>query len=225
MPFGEKFACSTDNSPADCQPFCQPIRLIKRDKKEIMEAEDELIYRAQAGDQRAFAELMRKYDKRVYCLIYDLLGNTADTQDAFQETFLRVFRHLDSFRMQSKFSTWLVRTAINTAIDHLRRRKIRHFWSLDAVQLSEPKEVDSAFIEQTQADRAAEESDFWRQVNRLVRKLPARQSSVFTLRHFHGYKISEIAAILQISEGTVKNALFRATQTMQKSLLPYKTQD
>jgi DNA-directed RNA polymerase specialized sigma24 family protein len=179
-----------------------------------------------AGDQRAFAELMRKYDKRVYCLIYDLLGNTADTQDAF------------SRNLSSGFFGILIRFACransapgfahgnqhrNLTIFGGEKYAISGRWMQSSCR--NPKRLDSAFIEQTQADRAAEESDFLAPGQSSGAQTACPQSSVFTLRHFHGYKISEIAAILPISEGTVKNALFRATQQCKKSLLPYKTQD
>ncbi|MBN1541322.1 sigma-70 family RNA polymerase sigma factor [candidate division KSB1 bacterium] len=180
---------------------------------------NEFIHRARNGDHQAFAVLMQRHEKLIYRILENMVGNPVDTQDVFQETFLRVFRRLDSFRFQSQFSTWVVRTAINTAIDFRRQKKWRRFFRLD----DNENPYDPADVALTSAelpDHQAEQNEFWRLVNREVAKLPAQQNAAFVLRHYEGYKIREIADILQVSDGTVKNALFRAAQKLKKQLTP-----
>jgi RNA polymerase sigma-70 factor (ECF subfamily) len=166
------------------------------------EAEIQLVKRAQAGDSAAFTQLVHRYDRKVLLTAQQILNDIPDSQDVYQETFIRAFRHLSSFRYECQFGTWLMRIAINTARTRLRQRRVRQFLSLEdqaAVELkSDPERpIDPNYVRQQ------------------VGRLPAKLRIVVTLKYFQGYKIKEIAEMMQCQEGTVKNYLFRAVEKLR----------
>lgn len=184
----------------------------------MTEQEKKLIKNAQMGNVAAFEQLVRTYDQRVLHLIYRMQGNLADTQDIYQETFLKAFENLNSFRFESEFSTWLFRIAINQCINARRKKRIRTWLTFN----DDPKDSGSvrpATRENPESDLADVELN--QQINQALSKLSDQQRSVFILKHYEGYKIREISQILDCAEGTVKNQIFRATRKLQKLLKPY----
>jgi RNA polymerase sigma-70 factor, ECF subfamily len=168
------------------------------------ENEIQLIKQAQQGDASAFAQLVRRYDRRVLQIAHAILDDLPDSQDVYQETFMAAYRHLPSFRFDSQFSTWLIRIAINQARNRLRRRKLRQFFSLDQQTLTaDPATSDQVLNHQL--------------LHQAVDRLPGKLKTVILLKYFQGYKIKEIAEILHCQEGTVKNYLFRAVQKLRQS--------
>ena len=133
-----------------------------------------------------------------------ILNDLPDSKDVYQETFIRAYRHLPSFRCECRFSTWLLRIAINVARSRLRQRRLRRFVSLE----------DQALNEVHSDPEAPADLDY---VRRQVAQLPAKLRIVVTLKYFQGYKIREIAEIMQCREGTVKNYLFRAVEKLKKT--------
>ncbi len=168
------------------------------------ETEIQLVKRAQAGESAAFTQLVHRYDRQVLAAAQGILNDLPDSQDVYQETFIRAYRHLPSFRFECRFSTWLLRIAINVARSRLRQRRLRRFVSLEDQVLS-----------QVRSDpEAPADLDYLR---RQVAQLPAKLRIVVTLKYFQGYKIREIAEIMQCREGTVKNYLFRAVEKLKKT--------
>jgi len=185
-----------------------------------MDSEEKaLILRARQNDARAFEILMQRYDRRILQLLYSMLGNLADAQDAFQETFLRAYTGLPGFRFDGEFGAWLSRIAVNQAINRRRQRSRKRLFSLDST-----REDGSGGIERLEsaAETGPENRLLQKETQVLIRQavqqLPPKQQAVFTLKHIHGYKINEIAVMLQCAEGTVKNYLFRAVRSLRKQL-------
>ncbi len=170
------------------------------------DTEIQLITRAQNGDQAAFTCLVRLHDRRIFQMVQAILNDLLDTQDVYQETFLRAFQHIASFRFECQFSTWVAQIAVNLARTRLRQRRLRHFLSL--------KEEHHPATEQ-QPQEAEMNQQALRQA---VAGLRGRYKTVITLKYLQGYKIKEIAEILGCHEGTVKNCLFRAIAKLRKSL-------
>ena len=176
---------------------------------------------AQAGDQDAFAQLVRVYDQSVLRLAMNLLRSSEDAQDVYQEAFLRVYKNLNNFRFDCSFHTWLYRIVTNLCLDQMRRRKVRK---------EEPTVVDGAEGPVDRMDTVAEaraESDpqrklFSGQLRRRIKQvlggLTARERMVFELRHYQGLRLRRIGEILGTSEEAAKNCLFRANQKMRTSL-------
>jgi len=176
---------------------------------------------AQSGDADAFERLIRSYDQQVLRLAMNLLRDAEDARDVYQETFLRVFRNLSSFRFDCNFSTWLYRIATNLCLDLLRKRKVRR---------TEPAavETEDGVVDRLEAvpearpagdpQRAALNRELRSSIEQALAALTPRERLVFELRHYQGMRLKEIGEALGSSEEAAKNCLFRATQKMRQAL-------
>ena len=184
--------------------------------------ERKLIELAQQGDVRAFEKLVRKHDRRVLQLAYSMLDNLHDAQDVYQETFLRAFSKLGGYRFESSFATWLCRIAIHLSIN-IRRTRKRKSWL--SIHDRSDAQLHAEVLDQQRAVNSAEQDvldgEFFAHLRKNLNKLSPQERAAFSLKHFHGYKISEIADIMSCAEGTIKSYLFRATKKLRRALLPY----
>lgn len=174
--------------------------------------------RAQRGDDKAFEELVFLCDRQVLNVAYSMTGSLTDAQDIYQDTFMRAFKAVNGFRFQSSFRTWVLRIAMNQAINWRRKRTLRTFLSLDS------NEEHTQHIDVTNDANPMSSMDsreILDQIRAAMDVLSTKERAIFTLRHFQEIKINEIAHILDCAEGTVKNLLFRATKKMQKALQNY----
>ncbi len=180
-----------------------------------------LIQKAQKGDLRAFSDLVKVYESRVLALAYQVLGNTEDAEDVYQEVFIKLHRKLGEFEFKSDFFTWLYRIVINTALSY-RRKRVRH----QHVSFHPGEERDDGW-QWMPADHSPDpgeqaiNAEFIQMMESGMERLPLMQRVVFSLRFLQEFKIREIAYIIDCSEGTVKNHLHRGTQKMKKILKPY----
>jgi RNA polymerase sigma-70 factor (ECF subfamily) len=181
-----------------------------------------LIREAQRGDRAAFEELVRQYDRAVLRLALHLTGSESDAQDIYQEAFLKAYRNLGSFRFECSFYTWIYRIVSNLCLDHLRRRKVR---KEDAPVAMDPEGGEYNLLDQVADDRAGAnpEHDLLRRelgsrIASTLEKLTPRERMVFELKHYHGLKLRTVGEILNTTEETAKNTLFRATQKMRAAL-------
>ena len=183
--------------------------------------EKALIRAAQEGDQDAFGQLVRAYDKSVLRLAMNLLRSPEDAQDVYQEAFLRVYRNLNSFRFDCSFHTWLYRIVTNLCLDHMRKRKVRREESSQVEGLDGPVDRMDTFQE-SRADGDPQRSLFSGELRQGIKKalseLTARERMVFELRHYQGMKLRDIGETLGTTEEAAKNCLFRATQKMRVAL-------
>ena len=180
-----------------------------------------LIRAAQRGDQDAFEELVRAYDRGVLRLAMNLLRSPEDARDVYQEAFLRVYKNLHSFRFDCNFHTWLYRIVTNLCLDHLRRRKVRR---------EEPTQVETADgpldrvlnIPEQRGEGDPERTLLSQELNdriqNVLRGLTPRERMVFELRHFQGLRLKAIGEVLGTTEEAAKNCLFRVTQKMRVAL-------
>jgi RNA polymerase sigma-70 factor (ECF subfamily) len=182
--------------------------------------EKELVLQAQKNDHLAFEKLMQQYDHQVLSMAYQLTGNTFDAEDIYQEVMLRVYQKLDSFRFESRFSTWLYRIVVNCALNY-RKQKSRHkHISIDHFQDDE-KYWQYPSDPTSRPDTRAINNEISEQISRTLEKLSMMQRVVFVLRFNEDFKLSDIARIVGCSTGTVKNHLFRSTQKMRQALARY----
>lgn len=181
-----------------------------------------LVRDAQRGDTAAFEELVRHYDRPVLRLALHLTGSVEDAQDIYQEAFLRAYQNLPRFRFECSFYTWLYRIVTNLCLDHLRKHQYRSREVAPAV-FSDGEEHDVLSAVPDQRTTASPERSFaGRELrDRLLRalaKLSPRERFVFEMRHYHGLRLRTVADILQTTEGTIKNTLFRATHKLRLDL-------
>lgn len=181
-----------------------------------------LIREAQAGNRTAFEELVRHYDQAVLRLALHLTGSEADAQDIYQEAFLKAYRSVGKFRFECSFYTWLYRIVTNLCLDHLRRKQVR---KEDAPVVTDSEGEEYSVIDQVADDRAHSnpEHDLMRRelgkhIHAALAKLSGRERVVFELKHYQGLKLRTIGEMLNTTEETAKNTLFRATQKLRASL-------
>jgi RNA polymerase sigma-70 factor, ECF subfamily len=181
-----------------------------------------LIREAQRGDRLAFEELVRQYDQAVLRLALHLTGSEADAQDVYQEAFLKAYRSVGKFRFECSFYTWLYRIVTNLCLDHLRRKQVR---KEDSAVTVDHEGEEYSVIDRVSDDRAGAnpEHDLMRRelgskINAALEKLSGRERMVFELKHYQGLKLRTIGEMLNTTEETAKNTLFRATQKLRASL-------
>lgn len=181
-----------------------------------------LIRAAQQGDQLAFEELVHLYDQNVLRLALNLVRSEEDARDVYQEAFLKIYRSLPSFRFECSFYTWIYRIVTNICLDHLRKRTVRKEDS--PVLTRDDGETTDLFdlVEERRADMNPERSLLSRElgwkIEIAMNRLTPRERVVFELKHYQGLKLRTIGDMLQTTEETVKNCLFRATQKLRGSL-------
>jgi RNA polymerase sigma-70 factor (ECF subfamily) len=187
----------------------------------VAASDQELVLRAQRGDVSAFEELVYRYDRKVLSIAFSFTRDPDDAKDVYQETFLRVYRALPGFGFGSEFSTWLHRIVVNVCINHKRRAARGTYTPIEEVTgqgLLESRVDPVAASLGASPERAAEESEVRRHVEGALVALSPRERMAFTLKHFEGYKIGEIASLMECGEGTVKRYLFTAVAKMRKKL-------
>ena len=195
------------------------VKLLSNDTITDMIPDDvELIKKAQVGDMVAFEQLVHRHDKQVLVIAARYVTSAEDAKDIYQDVFIKVYRGLKKFKFKSEFGTWLYRITTNTCLTHHARQKKRTFVPLHGEGDGDDPGYHDALTEETAADQHALDADISTHVREALDTLPARQKMVFTLRHYHGYKLKEIAEMMECAEGTVKRYLFTATQRMREQL-------
>lgn len=184
-------------------------------------SDTELILSSNNGDASAFEELVNRYDRRVLSLALKYTGSEDDAKDIYQEVFIRVYKGLKSFRFGSEFSTWLFRITTNVCLTAKSRSKKHLFVSIHGEnengEMFEIPANDSSYTE-----LKAENLDAAERINSALETLPPKQKLSFVLKHFEGYKIKEIAEMLQCREGTVKKYLFDGIRKLRKELKDFE---
>lgn len=176
---------------------------------------------AQRGDPDAFGRLVRACDRGVLRLAWNMLRSVEEAQEVYQETFLRAYRNLHSFRADSDFQTWLYRIASNVCLDYLRKRKTRREATLGAPSDDGARQpLDLAVEARPEADpqRLLLNRMIADRIRHALDQLTPRERLVFELRHFHGMRLKQIGQIVGASEEAAKTCLFRATQKLRAAL-------
>src|ERR1700746_709195 len=184
--------------------------------------DDELIRAAQRGDRSAFDALVRRYDRSVLRLALHMLGNEQDAQDVHQDAFIKAYRHLGNFRFECSFYTWLYRIVTNLCLDQLRRRKSRREDPATVLDASGDEMDLMANISDERAmlnpGRDLDRKVMSERINAALDKLTPRERTVFELKHYQGLKLRTIGEMLNTTEETAKNTLFRATRKLRANL-------
>lgn len=194
--------------------------------------DERLVEAAQAGNQDAFAELVRRYQLKIYNLALRYTNDSETAMDIAQDAFVRAWQMLPKFRGEANFYTWLYRIAMNLCIDRHRRALVR----------GEPQKMslEDLVVERQRFEDSEEEADLWweeadvgepeaeilrqemrKKVWEAVQKLPPLLKQVILLREYEGLSLQEIAKITGTNVGTVKSRLYQARQHLKKFLAPY----
>jgi RNA polymerase sigma-70 factor, ECF subfamily len=175
----------------------------------------EILARAQAGDNQAFAQLYSMHKRRIYSLCLRMVGSVAEAEDLTQEAFLQFHRKIDTFRGESALSTWLHRLAINVVLMHLRKKGLQVTSLDEAMEPAPDQRPGRSFgapdlILSGAIDRLA--------LQRAIDDLPAGYRLIFVLHDIEGYEHNEIATLLDCSIGNSKSQLHKARLKLREAL-------
>ncbi|MCB1128337.1 MAG: sigma-70 family RNA polymerase sigma factor [Verrucomicrobiae bacterium] len=186
------------------------------------EEERALVDSARRGNLEAYDALVRRHQERIYATLYHMTSNHEDAADLTQETFVKGYRALKTFKGDSSFFTWLYRIAVNKAINLLKRRRNRHHLSLNDLDhhAEQDPELVELLSEQTPF-REAGLSELQTRLNEALQKLSEEHRMVVTLHDIQGLPHEEIARLTGCNVGTVRSRLFYARQQLQAHLADY----
>lgn len=178
--------------------------------------DQELVKRAQAGENQAFDILVQRYQQKVTHLVYRYVRDSDVALDLAQDIFFKIFRNLVKFKGESKFSSWLFRIAVNDCIDHIRRKKVRKEQSLDQFQefgfdVPDPDERHDL----TAQFEAAEER---KHIRDALADLPENQRSVVIMKVYQDMTFDQIAEVLEEPVSTIKSRLYKALNVLGSTI-------
>jgi len=184
--------------------------------------EGDLVKRARRGDLNAYDELVQRYQQRIYATIYHMTANHEDANDLAQDSFIKAFQALKSFRGGSSFYTWIYRIAVNKTINFLKQRKHKHHFSLNDLDFNTENNPDLvALISDKTPHREVGLAELQEKLNEALMKLSEPHRMVVVLHDVQGQSHDEIAEIMDCNIGTVRSRLFYARQQLQGYLAEY----
>jgi RNA polymerase sigma-70 factor (ECF subfamily) len=192
------------------------------ERQQEADADMIIVRQVQAGNVAAFDRLIVKYRERVFGVIYNLVANREDAADLSQDAFIKAFQAINRFQGGCSFFTWLYKIAVNTTLSHLRKHRMRSFFSLE--KLNEEggnAQIIDQLTDKRGADRDAYLHELQEKLNEAMQKLSIPHRTVITLFEIDGLTHSEIAEIMACSEGTVRSRLHYAKQFLQGELGKY----
>ena len=189
-------------------------------------SDQEVVLIARAGRETAYRELIRRYERPVFALLFRMVRDRELAEDLAQETFIKALNAIESYRPEFKFSSWIFKIANNAAIDHLRRRELDTL-SLDGSPHAETPEQMQATALQIGARQespldAVEAKELGGAIEQAIAQLRPEYRSCILLRHVEGRAYEEIAEILNLPLGTVKTYIHRARNELRQTLAHLK---
>ena len=192
------------------------------ERQQEADADYAVVKQVQAGDVAAFDRLIVKYRERVFGVVYNLTANREDASDLTQDAFIKAFQSINRFQGNCSFFTWLYRIAVNTSLSHLRKNRLRTFFSLEKIHEDGTNvQILEQLTDKKGADRDTYLHELKEKLNEALQKLSIPHRTVITLFEIDGLSHSEIAEIMGCSEGTVRSRLHYAKQFLQGELGKY----
>lgn len=173
------------------------------------------------GDPAAFEEIVRAYQDRIYTLCRHLLGDSHDAEDAAQDTFVKAYRNLDDFKPEASLYTWLYRIAVNTCIDYRRKPFFESLFKRSGE--GEELTIDPA-ADSPSPERLYESKEMGRALQKSLKRLSPKLRTVLILKEVEGLSYEEIAAVLEVSTGTVKSRISRAREEIRALMKKFTEQ-
>lgn len=179
--------------------------------EQSIDNESEVLAAAARGDRKAFGQLVRAYQRRAYAAAYSLVGNRDDALELSQDAFVKAFKAMKRFDLTMPFYPWLHRIVRNTSLNHLKKKKRRGESSLDEMMESGFDAHDPGYSPDDSASRV----ELLRHIHRAMEELTPEQQEILRLRHFMELSYGEIAASLEIPQGTVMSRLHGARKKLR----------
>ena len=188
--------------------------------------DQEVVVRAREGSERAYRELVRRYERPIFSLIYRMVRDRELAEDLAQETFVKALNALDSYRPEYKFSSWIFKISNNAAIDHLRRRELDTLSLEGSPHAATPDAIEATALQigdrgETPLD-VVEAKELGGEIEQAIARLRPEYRQCILLRHVEGRAYEEIAEILDLPLGTVKTYIHRARNELRAYLAHLK---
>jgi len=187
----------------------------------LSDSDDILVIRCQEGDKKSFELLMKKYQRRIFHLIYRMTQDPSVVEPLAQEVFFKAYRAIRSFRRNSQFYTWLYRIAVNTCLSHVKRELPDENHESDADPNTLRASGDASLPNVQDPEQEMMRKEFYAHVLEAVRELPEELRIAIVLREFIGLNYEEIAEVVQIPLGTVRSRIFRGRARLRDCLAPH----
>ena len=184
--------------------------------------ESTLVALLKQGHEEAYAELVQRYQKKVYALAYGITMDPEDSRDIVQEVFLKAFQNINKFEGRSRLATWLHRITVNQSLNWQRRWKRRLRWHHRPIESDEDGESMQLGTDEYQAEVLHERREIDRAYKRALKQLPEDARTVYALKEVEGLSYEEIGRVLNLKKGTVSSRLFYARKRLQQALEDYK---
>ncbi len=210
----------TGKMPKAAPPEAEPVA----EARSAVDPAEEmaLVERARGGDTAAYELLVQRYQQRIYGTVYHMTSNHEDANDLAQETFIKAYQALKSFKGGSSFYTWLYRIAVNKTINFLKQRKNRTHMSLNDLDFNAEHDPDLvSLISEKTPRREINLTELQEKLNEAMQRLSEPHRLVVTLHDVQGLSHEEIAKIMECNVGTVRSRLFYARQQLQGYLSDY----
>jgi RNA polymerase sigma-70 factor, ECF subfamily len=184
-----------------------------------------LVKRCKNGDEAAFAELVERYQRKVYSIALGMVKNQEDAMDIAQDAFVKVHRYLGNFQGTSSFYTWLYRIVFNLSIDHVRKEGKRSNTEFDEKVGYRDATDDSSDFMANRSDlnpaKVIGRKELADRIQEAISELPPYHQAVIILREVEGLSYTEMAKIMKVSKGTIMSRLHHARQKLRRTLGPY----
>lgn len=182
--------------------------------------DSKLMLQLKSGDHEAFRDLVERHKLSVLNLCLRFTGNKEDAEDLAQEAFIRVFQAAPNYEVKAAFTTWLYRITVNLCLNHQRRKKVLHFFSLDQSKNSQHHAQYRVpdFAAQERPDTDYEQKQVQQFVQQAIQSLPENQRTVLILHRYHDLSYKEIAEVLDTTVSAVESRLHRAKENLKKKL-------
>ena len=198
------------------------METIQKKAEEGITSELALVQAAKKGDLEAFSELVRRYDRNIFRIAQHIKHNEEDAQDVVQDAFLKAYQNLEQFQGNSKFSTWLVRIAVNESLMRLRKRKTSRAVSMDQDVQTDEGSIPRDFAEwRPNPEQIYSQGELGEILRKTIAGLPPGFRTVFTLRDIENLSTEETAEALGLSVPAVKSRLLRARLQLRERLSRY----
>lgn len=184
----------------------------------LRETEDELVRSAQAGNIAAFERLVRQFERQMLAVAAGFAHTPDDANDIYQDAMMSAYRALPKFKLERKFSTWMHKIVVNTALSN--RRKLKRLWQKMAAIQTE-YEHEERYIESRSPESSMLDGELNTQINKAMGKLTDTERIAFVLCHQQGFKLREATEVMSCSDNSVKVVLFRARNKLKKQLAEY----
>ena len=195
------------------------------DKKAETKIDLQLVRRCQAGDEEAFGELIKRYQRKVFSIALGMVKNPDDAMDIAQDAFIKVHRYIGNFQGSSSFYTWLYRIVVNLSIDHLRKASNRGNMEFDEKigyqnRLAEEGAPVGKRLD-TNPSKMQGRRELAVHIQAAINGLPPYHRAVIVMREIEGMSYAEMAKTMEVSKGTIMSRLHHARQKLQQSLSGY----